>query len=87
MNIFGKYYIFNNDIKDSREFNDNIIKGEKNIYEVLKVKNSVPLLLEEHIKRLKSTSNLTNLKIWLKESFIEDSIKKLIKKIRWKKEV
>ncbi|RXI49813.1 aminotransferase class IV [Clostridium tetani] len=80
MNIFGKYYIFNNDIKDSREFNDNIIKGEKNIYEVLKVKNSVPLLLEEHIKRLKSTSNLTNLKIWLKESFIENSIKKLIKK-------
>ena len=80
MNMCGKYYIFNKDIKDLREFDDNIIKGEKNIYEVLKIKRRIPLLLEEHIKRLKSTSKLTGLEIWLKENFIESSIKKLIEK-------
>lgn len=80
MSILGKYYIFNNNMKDSREFDDNIIKGEKNIYEVLKVKKGVPLLLEDHIIRLKNTSKLINLEIWLEDGFIEDAIKKLIEK-------
>ncbi|MBE6064865.1 aminotransferase class IV [Clostridium cochlearium] len=80
MIMFGKYYILNNNIKNLREFDDNIIKGRNTIYEVLKVERGVPLLLEDHIKRLKSTSKLTNLEIWLEESFIEESIKKLIEK-------
>ena len=80
MNMYGKHYIFNKDIKDLREFDDNIIKGKKNIYEVIKIKKRIPLLLEDHIKRLKSTSKLIGLEIWLEEGFIESSIKKLIEK-------
>ncbi len=56
----GSYFIHNEDIKNSSEFNDQSVLTGKSFYEVIRLIDGVYLFLEEHLERLNnSLSNST----------------------------
>ncbi len=62
MNILGDYFIINNELKPISIIESlTLPTGLKTIYEVFRVQNGIPLLLEKHLNRL--TNSLDNLLI------------------------
>lgn len=55
MTIVQNYFISNGVAKPIADFTDNLINGNTTIYEVIKVINSKPVFLEEHIKRMQNS--------------------------------
>ncbi|WP_125152112.1 aminotransferase class IV [Clostridium rectalis] len=78
MNKVNEFVLLDGELYKSLEYEDILGKG-KALYEVLKVKNSVPLFLERHLERLHNSSKLTGLKIWISDNYIKESLYKLIK--------
>lgn len=54
----NKFYVNNKIITSCNDFNENLIKEGKSIYEVIRVINSKPLFLKDHLKRMESSANL-----------------------------
>lgn len=78
----NKFYVNNKKIISCDEFDENLIKEGKSIYEVIRVINSKPLFLKEHLKRMESSANLAfqNVgKFEVDTLFIEENIASLIK--------
>ena len=53
----NKYFVLNGDIKSVREFDSS--KNEGGIYEVLRVIDSIPLFLEDHLERFFHSAELS----------------------------
>ncbi|MCD6354062.1 MAG: aminotransferase class IV family protein [Prolixibacteraceae bacterium] len=51
-----KYFIFNGNVKPNTEFVAS--ENEGGIYEVLRIKNGIPLFLEEHVKRFFTSATI-----------------------------
>jgi branched-chain amino acid aminotransferase len=69
------YYIVNDDLKNSCDFNPDLVKNESGIYEVFRVINGKPLFLAEHISRFfRSTSSMG-----INKEFSNDWLKSRIK--------
>ncbi len=81
MNIVGEYYIRNGQIKPSNEFDENYeLDTTKHlfVYEIIRVIDSVPLFLEDHVGRLDSSLHLINKKLSIDIERIRKDIRKLI---------
>ena len=56
------YFILNGNLLEIDKFSSSQLKGDIVIYEVVRVKNSVPIFLREHTGRLQNSINLAKLK-------------------------
>lgn len=75
----NKYFILNNDKKLCEQFDDDLLKGGKSLYEVIRIIDGKPLFLERHLNRLESSSKLTRLDIWISKGEVKEKICELIK--------
>lgn len=73
-------FILNDDMKEIELFDESLLKNGKCLYEVIKVKEGVPLFLERHIKRLHNSAKLTSLSLWIEDEYIEKALNKIILK-------
>ncbi|MCC9293874.1 aminotransferase class IV [Clostridium sp. MT-14] len=74
----SNFFLYNDEIRKREEFEDNIFKEGKSLYEVIRIIDGKPLFLKAHLDRLNNSSNITDLKLWLGRKEIVDSIFKLI---------
>lgn len=72
----NNYYIFNGNLEPTENFK--LPVGGKQIYEVIRIIDNVPLFLEEHMERLKKSLSIVNLSSKYSIKVINDSIIKLI---------
>lgn len=75
-----EYLIHNFKLKRCAEFNENVLAKGIAIYEVIKIKQGIPLFLEEHLNRLYTSADISNLSINESYCDIETLIGELIKK-------
>jgi branched-chain amino acid aminotransferase len=74
----NKFYIENLEVKEAEQFDDNLTKEGKSIYEVIRVIKGVPLFFEEHMSRFENSCSLEKREMLLKEKEISDKMYKLI---------
>ncbi|AZV55907.1 aminotransferase class IV [Clostridium sp. AWRP] len=74
-----KFFLYNNELKDKREFSESEFKQGKSIYEVIRIIDGKPLFLKLHLRRMENSARITNLRLWLNEKDIKNNILKLIK--------
>jgi branched-chain amino acid aminotransferase len=75
----AKYFIFDNQVLKTEEFEIKELEKGFSIYEVVKITRGIPLFFEEHINRLQHSAEIKNKIIPYTNSEIENSIYKLIK--------
>ncbi|MFL0251809.1 aminotransferase class IV [Clostridium neuense] len=61
--IKNDYYMLNESIKSSHDFDGNFISKGKSLYEVIRIYKGVPLFFEKHISRMFNSANISNLKL------------------------
>jgi branched-chain amino acid aminotransferase len=74
----NKFYIENQSVEDSDNFNDNLTKEGKSIYEVIRIIKGIPLFFEEHMSRFENSCSLEEKEMLLNVGEIKDKINKLI---------
>lgn len=74
----AKYFIIDNEIVSTNNFQISELEKGISIYEVVKIIDSTPLFLEEHLDRLHKSAKIKNVSIWLNDEYISEQIKKLI---------
>lgn len=72
------YFIIDNTVYPTKEFDIGELEKGISIYEVVKIIDSTPLFADEHINRLHQSAKIKNLKVWTEDAFIYTQIKKLI---------
>lgn len=77
VNSNPQYFLHNGRLKTISEFNDNIISGEKVIYEVIKISDSAPIFLDEHLSRMRQSIELSKFKT-IDLNSLRKSIKELL---------
>lgn len=75
----NKYFLYNEDIRECKDFNDDKINNGKSIYEVIRIIQGKPLFLQRHLGRLENSAKITDLNLWLDHKEIQERIYKLIK--------
>ena len=80
MECYNKFYIHNFKLKPCTEFNESIFLTGTSIYEVIRIKQNIPLFLEDHLSRLFHSADISNLSIHESYCDIETLIAELIKK-------
>ncbi|EQB88527.1 branched-chain amino acid aminotransferase [Clostridium punense] len=74
----NKFFIYNGEVKESKEFDVFYPKSKKLLYEVIRVIDKTPLFLKEHFERLDNSIALANLTVNFSEKHMRESILKLI---------
>ncbi|HAF28669.1 MAG TPA: aminotransferase class IV [Bacteroidales bacterium] len=77
MECYEKYFIHNFKLKQSSVFEELVLSSGISIYEVIKIEQGIPLFLENHLNRLFSSADLSNLSI--NESYCD--LEKLISEL------
>lgn len=75
----NKYFIFNNEKKSCEQFDDDLLKGGKSLYEVIRIIDGKPLFLQRHLNRLENSAKLADVKVWVSKDDIKDKIRELVK--------
>lgn len=60
--IQGKYFLRGNDLREDYEFDNSFLSKGNNFYEVVRIKDSVVLFLEDHMQRLEESARKSNLR-------------------------
>lgn len=76
------FFVLNEELHSTCDFNSSVLKKGVNIYEVLRVETGVPLFLQEHISRFFSSAALEDIPINITKKFIGRAVKLLIKQNR-----
>ncbi|MBS3770264.1 MAG: aminotransferase class IV [Bacteroidales bacterium] len=76
----GTYYLLNDRLKPEDDFYREEASGGFSVYEIVRVKDSVAVFLEDHLHRLYHSLELENLGIKENEEAIRNQIRKLIRK-------
>ncbi|AWI03651.1 aminotransferase class IV [Clostridium drakei] len=76
---FSKYFICNSEVKESEEFDDNILHKGKSLYEVIRIVDGKPLFLDKHLERMDNSSRVSQLNLWLSKDEVKEKILQLIK--------
>ena len=76
--ISGKYYLGNAEIKKAESFCDDFLFQESYIYEVMRVIDSIPMFVEDHLQRLAQTFKIQNTPLSYSEKEIYNQIYNLI---------
>jgi branched-chain amino acid aminotransferase len=72
-------FIQDSEIRNCESFSDSMITEGISLYEVVRVVEGVPLFLEKHLERLKSSADIVNLKLWLNIEEIKAKMLELMK--------
>ncbi len=72
------YFVLNNELKNSCEFNPDLFLNTISVYEVIRVEQGVPLFLQDHINRFFNSLLFAGIKSGISEKQIHKSIKALI---------
>ncbi|HEY9113758.1 MAG TPA: aminotransferase class IV, partial [Bacteroidales bacterium] len=72
------YYIINDELKNTCDFNPDLIKNKSGIYEVFRVIDGKPLFLDEHINRFFRSANAMGIKPEFSKEWVKSRIKTLI---------
>ena len=78
MECNSEYFIFNSETKNKREFDEKYIYQGKSVYEVIKVKDGIPIFLEDHMDRVLLTLKLKKLELFISIDEIVSRIRRLI---------
>lgn len=73
----NNYYIYNDNIEESQNFDEIILSKGKVVYEVIRIIGGKPLFFKKHMDRLKNSAKLTNVTI----KFADEEIKQIIDKL------
>jgi len=76
---FGKWYFYNERIYDYNVFNPLLVFEGESIYEVIRVLHSVPLFLEDHLKRLHHTFDIKKKKFIHSDKEITEAVHRVIR--------
>lgn len=74
----NKYFLYNSEVKSSKEFDDDLLKRGKSLYEVIRIIEGKPLFLQKHLERLNNSAELSNVKLWLTIDELKEKIMELI---------
>lgn len=72
------YYIYNGDIKESKNFDKEILRTGKVLYEVIRIIDGKPLFFNKHMDRLRNSAKITGVTIKFSNQDIKEMIEKLI---------
>ncbi len=75
---YRKYYLYNEEVKESDSFSDAFLSKGKSLYEVFRLASGVPIFLEKHMDRLLNSSVLMKLSLPYNIEKIKKEIYKLI---------
>jgi len=73
----GDYFIYNDKILSTKEFDKSKLYRGKALYEVIGFYNKKFLYLDDHIKRFLRSASLAGLKIWINEDELAEKITSL----------
>ncbi len=76
------YFVLDNDLHATCDFNPYVLEKGVSIYEVLRVEEQAPIFLQEHIDRFFSSAKLENITVNLSGTFIRKAVKLLIQQNR-----
>lgn len=71
-------YMFNDNIKNSCEFDGKFISKGRSLYEVIRIYKGVPLFFEKHMDRMFNSASISNLKLTFDNEKLKNIILKLI---------
>ncbi len=71
-------YIHNNTLKNSKEFRDDFFNEGLSLYEVVRILNSKPIFLQEHLDRLEKSAKKMEQIIWLSPTELTKKIELVI---------
>ena len=77
--IINEYLIHNGNTEKVRDFDYNEIKKFPGVYEVVRIIQGVPLFIEKHLSRFRSSAKLLGFNLYETDESITMSINKLIK--------
>lgn len=77
--IKGAYFIKNNRIVDAADFDPRFMQAGQSVYEVIRIIGTVPLFVEEHLKRLNKSVNIVHRSLFISENEMMDQIQVLTK--------
>ncbi|HCW74273.1 MAG TPA: aminotransferase class IV, partial [Clostridiaceae bacterium] len=80
--LTGKYFIKNGIIFEAGDFHYEL--SERNVYEVIRIIDGVPLFLEEHLKRMADSMHLQNMEMTRSNEEIRNLIQLMVKRNRIK---
>ncbi len=72
------YFVFNGEIRSTCDFNPYPLKKGLAIYEVLRVQESIPLFLDDHIRRFYNSAQFENITIPFEPDLIRQRLKALL---------
>jgi len=75
---FHEKYILNGEIKDSSQFDIDLVFRGDSIYELVRIIEKIPLFWEDHVQRLYRTSEITGMSMWYDEAFLYQMVSELI---------
>jgi len=78
------YFVFDTQIRSTCDFNPVFLEKGKSIYEVVRIEQSIPVFLTEHIDRFFSSARLEEINTGLSAAFIRKAIRLLITENRVK---
>lgn len=74
----AEFYLINDQIINTINFDIGVLEKGFTIYEVVKIINGKPLFIEDHTRRLHQSAKYKNVSIWLSDNYIKKSVLKLI---------
>ncbi|MCF6342996.1 MAG: aminotransferase class IV [Bacteroidales bacterium] len=77
-NCLLNYFIVNNELRSTCDFDPAVLKQGKSIYELLRVINGKPLFLEDHIQRFFRSLQLAGLQSGMSEQQLANNLNSLI---------
>jgi branched-chain amino acid aminotransferase len=78
------FYIVNDELKNTCDFNPDLVKNNSGIYEVLRVIGGKPLFLDEHINRFFRSANAIGINPDFSKDWVKSRIRTLIDSNRLK---
>jgi len=78
-NIQGKYFLRGNDLREDYEFDNSFLTKGNNFYEVVRIKESVVLFLEDHLNRLEESARKSNLRPFVNAQEMKKLLFRLIR--------
>jgi branched-chain amino acid aminotransferase len=76
---YRDYFIKNDHILKCENFRDSDVLEGTSLYEVIRIIDGIPLFLEKHLERLKYSSNIVKLRLWMEINEIKNKISEVIK--------
>lgn len=73
------YYIVDEEIKSTDQFDLGELKKGFSVYEVIKIVDRIPLFMENHIERLHFSASLKKEKVWCSDEYIKKKVSEIIK--------